>query len=207
MYLVALTTLALAQDGGDVGLYAPAPPPGSAFVRLINVGAAPVSGKVGKYATGSVATGGASPYWAVPGGEVPITVGTKSQSVQATSGGFVSIVVGLPGKADPVPLVDTVSANRAKASIVMYNLSSQQGVDLVTADGKVSLFTDIAAGAESMREVNALSVAFAVNGPAAPVTTFPTVTLERGSAYSVLVYESAGTLAAAWVTNSTGAVK
>lgn len=207
MFAFLLATFALAQDGGDVGLYAPAPPPGSAFVRVVNAGGASVSGTVGKYATGAVATGKASPYWAVPGGAVSITVGTKTQSVQAAAGGFVTVVSGLPGKTELVPLVDVVSANRAKASIVLYNLSSKPGVDLATADGAITLFTDIAPGAESMREVNALSVAFAVNGPDAPVTTFPVVTLERGVAYSVIVYETGGKLAATWSENATGAVK
>lgn len=207
MFSLLLASLALAQDGGDVGLYAPAPPAGSAFVRVVNAGGAAVSGKVGKYATGSVATGKASPYWAVPGGAVSISLGQTTQSIQAASGGFVTVVAGLPGKTELVPMVDTVSANRAKASIVLYNLSSKPGVDLATADGTIALFTDVAPGTETMREVNALSVAFAVNGPDAPVTTFPSVTLERGFAYSVIVYETGGKLAATWSENATGAVK
>ncbi len=207
MNLFALAALALAQDGGDVGLYAPAPPAGSAFVRVVNVGSGAISGKVGQYTTGSVATGNATPYYAVPGGSVSVALGKSSQAVTAAAGAFVTVVSGMPGKSEVIPLVDTLSSNRAKATILMYNLSSTPGVDLATTDGKVTVFTDVAPGTEVMREVNALSVAFAVNGPDAAITSFPTVSLERGLAYSVFVYESTGKLGATWATNGTAPVK
>lgn len=207
MTWIAFAALALAQDGGDVGLYAPAPPAGSAFVRVVNVGGAAVTGTVGKYATGSVPTGGTTPYYAVPGGSVALALGKTTQSVSASAGAFVTVVSGMPGKKEVVPLVDTLSSNRAKATILMYNLSSTPGVDLATTDGKVTVFTDVVPGTEVMREVNALSVAFAVNGPDAAVASFPTVSLERGMAYSVIVYDNAGKLGATWVTNGTAPVK
>jgi alginate O-acetyltransferase complex protein AlgF len=136
-----------------------------------------------------------------------VAIGQQSQAVDAAAGAFVSVVLGAPGKSEGVAMVDTVSANRAKATLLLYNLSSQGGVDLATADGKVTVFTDVEPGTEAMREVNGLTVAFTVHGPSAPVTTLPTVTLERGLAYSVFVYESGGKLAATWLANSTGAVK
>jgi alginate O-acetyltransferase complex protein AlgF len=207
MVLTCLASFALAQDGGDISLYAAAPPPGSAFVRVINASGASVSSKVGQYNTGAVATGGASPYFAVPGGDVAITSGKSSQTVQAAAGAFVSLVVGMPGKSGFVPLTDTVSANRAKASILLYNLTTSPTIDLATADGKAVVFTDVPAGTEVMREVNALSVEFTVQGPTEPVATFPLATLARGSAYSVIVYENGGKLAATWSANTTGAVK
>jgi len=203
--LLFLATAA-AQDG-DVGLYAAAPPAGSAFVRVVNAGGAALTGKVGKYATGSIAPGVASPYYAVPGGDVALALGQKSQTVQAPTGTFVTVVSGMPGKGEGVVLPDTLSQNRAKATILLYNVSSQAGIDLATSDGKVTVFTDVPPGTEVMKEVNAISIGFTVQGPSSAVTTFPTATLERGAAYSVVVYDSGGKLAATWSTNSTAPVK
>ena len=83
MLSLVFALAAQAADGGDAGLYAPEPPPGSAFVRVINGSPTAVTPKIGGQAAASVSSGAASPYVVVPGGSVEVDAGGSRSSVAA----------------------------------------------------------------------------------------------------------------------------
>lgn len=189
---------ALAQDDRDIGLYAPAPPPGSAFVRLLNGAPAggPVAGKIGARAIPAVAVGEASAYVPVPQGEVTVQAG-GSQRVKVEAGRFYTVAFGLGGAAPLKVMDDPTLASRAKAGLVLYNLTSTAGLELATADGAVVVLSGVAPWTLASREVNALTVGFVVRGPGGALATVPTVTLARGAVYGVVVRE--GAKGATWI--------
>ena len=78
---VAMGLLIGAASADDSALYAPAPPPGSAFVRVLQAGPQAADGAVGSSSVGKVAVGMASEYIVVPKGEVSV----KSGRVRVTA--------------------------------------------------------------------------------------------------------------------------
>jgi hypothetical protein len=204
---VALFGLALparAQDGGDASLYAAAPPPGSAFVRVVNLGSAPAAVQVADRALGSIASGALSPYVPVPKGDVRVTAAGRPASVTVDAGKFYTAVfgaaAGTPLLADPAP----PALN--KAGLVFYNLTDTAGVGLTTADGAVTVLTGVGPMAVAGREVNALNVGFAVSG-VGTVAPVPAVQLARGRVYSLVVRRTAAGAVATLVENQTTTAK
>lgn len=180
---LCLAPAAHAQDERDVGLYAPAPPPGSAFVRLLNAGDKPLAGKIGARAVATVPAGDASAYVPAPAGKVAVSAGGALELV-AVAGKYYTVVTGVsPLRA----LEDPALSSRAKAGLTLYNLTGGPPVDLTTADGATVVVTGVAPWALGSREVNALTVGFAVRGPKGPLGTVPSTTLARGAAYAVVL--------------------
>ena len=186
--IAVLSGIASAQD--LAGLYAPAPPPDSAFVRIINATAAPLSATLGsKVATAPKA--GISTYVVVPQGNVAAKVGAASNTLAVVAGKFYSAVWN--GKTFRL-MTDVSADDRAKAQLTVYNLSTKPALDLKTADGKLSVVGGVKPGESGNRAVNGITVDLAVFGGSKALATFKGAALERGNAYAIVVTDSSSSM-------------
>src|SRR3546814_1451056 len=97
-----------AVAGVDDGLYAPAPPANSAFVRIINAktdGAA-VAGQLAQRKISAVGVGGASPYWALRAGPAKAILGSGTAELSLQPGTYYSVVVRRKTGAEKLATVD-----------------------------------------------------------------------------------------------------
>jgi alginate O-acetyltransferase complex protein AlgF len=186
----------------EEGLYAPAPPADAAFVRIIHAspGGAAVSASVGDTIYGEVSFAEVSPYRVVLQGSRTFTAGDFTQDLEVQAGKFYSLAVTPNGV---VVLEDASSSNRAKALLILYNLSDIPMVDLKTADGKTEVFSGVTPGTETSVEVNGITVDLAVLGEDNVLQEFPGVQLERGAAYSAIVLGGADAPTVIWVQSET----
>jgi alginate O-acetyltransferase complex protein AlgF len=171
-------------------LYEPAPPPGAAFVRVINLTGAGEAPEVmiGESVVGTVGELQASPYHVVEERETPIALGDAEATAAIEPGRFFSIVA-RPGE-DGIAITtleDEPNTDRTKAQLALYNLTGEADVDLVTSDGKVVVFEDVAPDSATYRTVNAVTVGLSVKINGEVVATFEDVPLERGTAFGILV--------------------
>lgn len=189
---------ALAQDS----LYDPAPPADSAFVRVVNAGAEPLSADVGGRDFGRLEARAASPYRVVPKGTRRLRAGGADVPFDFRAGEFYTLAVFREGP--PLLLKDSANLSRAKALVAVYNLTGDDVVDLKTADGAVAVVEKVPARAVKSRLVNGVPVDFAAYcakaGPSAPLKSLQ---LERGGAYSLFVFAGAGRAEPVWLKNTT----
>jgi len=185
---VFLIGSATAQDLQS--LYAPAPPPNSAFVRVINTTAVPVTATMNAKVTNAPKSG-ISAYVVVPQGNITAKSGLTSVGLPVSAGKFYSAIWN--GKT--FKLVPDLSADdRAKALLTVYNLSKAPSLDLKTADGKLSVISAVKPGESGNRAVNGITVDLAaMNGPKV-LATFKGVALERGNAYAIVVTDTGSSL-------------
>ena len=183
-----LTSTSTAQD--LAGLYATAPPPDSAFVRVINATAAPLSATLGSKAA-TAPKAGISTYIVVPQGKVAARVGSASSTLAVAAGKFYSAVWN--GKAFKL-MTDVSADDRAKAQLTVYNLSTRPALDLKTADGKLSVVSGVKPGESGNRAVNGITVDLAVFGGSKALATFKGAALERGNAYAIVVTDSGSSM-------------
>src|SRR5438552_5609861 len=93
--------LTAAQAAGDDALYDPAPPPNSAFVRVIDArGQGNLTVNVGQ-AQVAVPPSGVSPYIVVPQGEQDVTLSTASSKVNLAAGKYYTIAFYVDGATAP----------------------------------------------------------------------------------------------------------
>jgi hypothetical protein len=109
----------------------------------------------------------------------------------------------LPATGAPTLLTDPVLSSRAKALVAFYNLGGDGAWDLKTADGSVALITGVSAPAVGSREVNGIKVDLAAFSEATASPTVPGIQLERGNAYSFLLFGGAAGLEPVWIQNTT----
>jgi len=183
LFGLSLLSAAAAQDNG---LYDPAPPANSAFVRVLNAPAATLGGK-----SVTAARGAASAYVVIPQGEFDAKLGATGGKLKVEAGKFYSVVA---SGNKLVLLTDQAADNRAKAVLALYNLSKSATVDLKTADGKTTVVKGVKSGESGSRAVNGITVDLAAFSGTKTLGSLKGVKLERGSAYAVVVTDSGVTL-------------
>lgn len=183
--ILALTAFFLGTALAQEGLYDPAPPANSAFVRVAGLPAANLGGKAV-----TAQSGAASPYVVIPQGDFTAKVGTASSTLKVEAGKFYT-VVSIGGKL--ALLTDEAASNRAKALLTVYNLS-KSSVDLKTADGKTTVVTAVKAGASGSRAVNGITVDLSAFAGSKALGTVKAVKLERGNAYALVVTDTGMTV-------------
>lgn len=211
MFRAALGGLVLTMLAGgaladaESGLYDPAPPPGSAFVRVINATATPaLAATLDGAGWTETEASGPSEYRPVPAGEHEAAVGGKSAAFSVEAGQFYSVVVGGDAAAPDVTVMpDPKLDSMAKALISLYNLTDKPGLSLKTVDGKIAVIDAVGADAAGNRQVNPLKVQFAVFDGEQSVAEIQEVSIERGAAYSVIVTDIGGQLQAQWARSAT----
>ena len=186
--IAVLSGIASAQD--LAGLYAPAPPPDSAFVRIINATATPLSATLGSKAA-TAPKAGISTYVVVPQGNVAAKVGAANNTLAVVAGKFYSAVWN--GKTFRL-MTDVSADDRAKAQLTVYNLGTRPALDLKTADGKLSVVGGVKPGESGNRAVNGITVDLAVFGGSKALATFKGAALERGNAYAIVVTDSGSSM-------------
>ena len=163
---LCLLPLAATQAQTQSGLYDPEPPANSAYVRLIhssNDGALDVLVN-GKARISALTRGIASDYMVLPAGshQLELRQGGKSRKMPLEVQGAHALTLAfanLAGNSKPQIFEDKTIANKLKATLSVYHLHpSIDAVDITTADGKLTVFPALAAGATAVRAVNPIEI-------------------------------------------------
>ncbi|HKE47258.1 MAG TPA: alginate O-acetyltransferase AlgF [Rhodanobacteraceae bacterium] len=191
--LVAVATTASA------GLYPPAAPPGSAFVRVFNGTTQPkISAQIGDKSVGDTAALEASPYIFLAPGTYTAKIGSASSSVPLQGSKCYTAALEQSG----VHLFEQDCFNsQLKALVSVFNLVDGANVSLKTADGSQGVVENVAANASGHREVNPVKASLALYNGATKLADAKPVTLERGKTYSLFVTGSAAQPALIWSVN------
>lgn len=195
--LLAQAVAAGAQSSGL--LYDPEPPINSAYVRVIHVSRDVAVDLFvdGKQRLRNLAGGEASDYLVIPAGKHTFALHPAGKSAASVSmdmdvdSGRAITVAFTALRADAKPLVfeDKANSNMLKAVLAVYNLDAKSGLlDVLTADGKTRVFSNIQSGASSQLSVNPITVELiaAKSGDKA-VQARATVAMAPGGTYSFLL--------------------
>lgn len=201
--IAALCLLALLTSNtisaGDGGLYGPAAPPGSAFIRVFNASDADdIQAKVGNQTIPDIRAWNASEFIFLPAGTHRVAAAGGEASLALAPGRYYTAVAGPGG----VRLLDNDNTgNRLKAQLILYNLTGDSALSLRTQDGATTVIGDVAKDASGKREVNPAKVQLAVYAGDKKLADAPPVTLARGQAFSLFVVGDANAPRLAWAIN------
>jgi len=200
--LLATPAVSAFAANPDSGLYDPAPPEGSAFVRFLSIAQddksreAKINGKTLEY----VRFQQVSPYYVAPGGNADIKFGDASQSATFEAGNFYTVVFENDSRVKVI--ADAETANQAKSQIIFYNFSQQDGLSLKTSDGKVEVLPSVPPDDTQAREINPVKVSLAVYDGDKVLSDLGAVSLERSHSYNVIAYPNNEVKWAPSVTNT-----
>ena len=197
---VIATVLTGSALSASAGLYPPAAPPGSAFVRVFNgTTQGKVAAQIGDKNVGDTAALEASSYVFLPPGSYPAKVGSASQNI--TLQGSRCYTAALESSSS-VHLFDQDCFNsQLKALLSVFNLIDGTTLSLKTADGSQAVIDNIAAEASGHREVNAVKVNLAVYNGATKLADAKPIALERGKTFSLFVTGTANEPVLIWSVN------
>lgn len=196
--LMALLTPHLTM-AGDGGLYGPAAPPGSAFIRVFNASDADdIEAKVGNETIPDIRAWNASEFIFLPAGTHALSAAGSQDSLTLAPGRYYTAVAGN----GPVRLLDNENTgNRLKALVILYNLTGDKALSLRTQDGGTTVIGDVAKDGSGKREVNPAKVQLAVYSGDQKLADAPPVTLARGQAFSLFVVGDASAPRLSWAVN------
>jgi len=197
---IAVTMLAGFVVSASAGLYPPAAPPGSAFVRVFNGTTQPkIAAQIGDKSVGDTSALEASSYVFLAPGSYPAKIGGASQSL--TLQGSRCYTAALEN-ASSVHLFEQECFNsQLKALLSVFNLIDGTTLSLKTADGSQAVIDNVAAEASGHREVNAVKVNLAVYNGATKLADAKPIALERGKTFSLFVTGSANQPVLIWSVN------
>ncbi|ADI15932.1 alginate O-acetyltransferase AlgF [Truepera radiovictrix] len=189
-------------QGAAQELYAPAPPPDAAFVRVVHAAQdlAEVTPEVGESTFDAIAFGSVTPYQVVSQGERTLLAGALEETLEVSAGRFYTVALTDEGA---LLLEDPTLDNSARALLTLYNLSDLAAVDLRTADGETEVIAGVAPGASASIDVNPITTAFGVFEADVPIATFDEVALQRGGVYSAFVFGPADAPSGLFEVNTT----
>lgn len=189
--LFGSTTIATA------GLYPPAAPPGSAFIRVFNATSQPkVTAQVGGKNLGDATALGASSYAFLPPGQYPVKVGDATQNAALQGSHCYTATLENDSK---IHLFDQPCFNsQLKALIAIYNMIDGTTLSLRTTDG-ATVVDSVAPNASGQREVNPVKANLAVYDGTGKLADAKPVTLVRGSTYSLFVLGTRSSPVLIWV--------
>ena len=180
-------------------LYDPQPPADSAYVRVLLVSQeGPVDVAVdGRVRIRKLNPGDASDYMVIPNGQHTIALHLAGKSKAHTSttlevvrGRAISVAF-TTLKPDTAPLIfeDKANSNKLKAALTVYHLDSGSGnFDVFTGDKSTKVFSNLAFGTSSSKQVNPISIELL----AVPVDSKSSdlradLAMSPGGAYSLLL--------------------
>lgn len=172
-------------------LYDAPPPPGSTFIRVSNgTAVAGVVARVGTQTLPALPPFATSTYLFLQPGEVELTVGERSATHSLAADHYYTAAL----TTDGVKLFDLKGfSSQLKSMIILYNLLPDATLSLKTADGKTTVFADVAPYSAVQREINPLTVQFALFRGDQKFADVPAKSFDRGQPSSLMV---AGTTAA-----------
>jgi alginate O-acetyltransferase complex protein AlgF len=184
-------------------LYSPAPPPDSAFVRVVNANSgASIQVTAGTVTLASkLAYGTVSAYRVLKQGMTGFDAAGKHTDLKLEAGRFYTLAL---ERGRWASITDRSSADINKARIGVYNFSDRKDVSLKTADGQLALLENLEPDGYELVQVNPVKAQLAafLGGKGLP---FSEVQLEANVAYSVIVVGNKTRVKATWVRNSTQA--
>lgn len=194
--LISMFGLALAAPPG---LYAAAPPPDSAFVRVVNASTGSLSAKIETQALGQgLNYAGISPYQVVREGAKVLEGSGKKMNLSLEAGNFYTVAL---VNGQWIVNQDKTASSLTKSRLSFYNFSDAQA-SLKTVDGKLTLFNEFDRNHYDMLQVNPVKVQLAVFVGGKKLA-LPEAQLEANTAYSIMVVGTGSSLQAVWVNNST----
>lgn len=197
LYMVLQLTMLVAEANDQ--LYAPEPPVDSSYMRVINAGH---HGAVDvlvddKLRLKRLAVGNTGEYLILPMGKHQLqvrysekvtirrTIDILAESGHSTTVAFVSLL------ADEKPFIfeDKPNSNRLKATLSVYHLNPNfAGVDVMSADGKVTVFSNVVAGTSKNILVNPIKIELiAAKSGHKEVEAHAKLAMTPGGVYSVLL--------------------
>jgi hypothetical protein len=183
--LFCLSSVSALADA-DSGLYAPPVPEGAAVVRFLNAGTADMAAKAAGKDYGTVKSHEMTPYYVVKAGDAAIEMGDGKASQKVEAGKHYTAIKLAEGS--PVVVEDPKGDNRAKATVILYNLSGAP-VTLKAKEGTAAVIENVAAKANGSRELNGVKVDFSVHGAdGASLAKLEPSILERGLTYGIVFY-------------------
>jgi len=205
--LIALAGLAIgsaaAHAAGDEALYDPAPPPNSAFVRVIDArGQGNMQVSIGQSAV-TVPASGVSPYIVVPQGEQDVALSTQSSKVNLAAGKYYTVALFLEGATQPTLLEDQILTNPAKSGVYVYNFSDAPSVKLYAPQPKVAVVENLQPGKSAFKSVNAVTVQLALMDGDKTLSDFGQINLKRRAGLTFVVFGNGGAKKAIAVPNET----
>lgn len=199
MRLIALITMFSLALAAPPGLYAAAPPPDSAFVRVINASGGSLAAKIESQNLGqSLSFAGVTPYQVVREGSKVLEASGKKMTLSLEAGNFYTVAL---VNGQWIVNQDKTASSLTKSRVSFYNFSDSSA-SLKTADGKLTLFNEFDHNQYDMMQVNPVKVQLAVFVGGKKLA-LPEVQLEANTAYSIVVVGSGSGLQAVWVNNST----
>jgi alginate O-acetyltransferase complex protein AlgF len=194
---------AAAEAAGDEALYDPAPPPNSAFVRVIDArGQGNLQVTVGQAGITVPATG-VSAYVVVPAGEQDVVLSTETSKITFAAGKYYTIALYVGGNTKPTLLEDEILTNPAKSGIYVYNFSDAPSVKLFAPKPKVAVVDDLKPGLSAFKSVNAVTVDLALMEGDKTLADFSQLALKRRTGLTFVVFGSGDAKKAIAVPNAT----
>jgi len=183
----------------SAGLYPPAAPPGSAFIRVFNGTTQPkVSAQIGDKNVGDTPSLEASSYVFLPPGSYKAKIGNASADVPLQGSKCYTAALEQSG----VHLFEQDCFNsQLKALVSVYNLVDGSTVSLKTADGSQAVVDEVASNKSGHREVNPVKANLALYSGATKLADAKPMTLERGKTFSLFVTGSASQPVLIWSVN------
>jgi alginate O-acetyltransferase complex protein AlgF len=188
--IVALSFCLMAvipAQAGDNGLYASAPPAGSAFVRFVSAEGGRLKGNVRGKDFPALSAGQVGAYAPVSPGKADIALGQVSVNYDLKPG---HLYIAALSRGKLAILEEPANDNKLKTQIVLLNLSSHKNVSLKTTDGSVSVIDSVESGKLGVRPVNAIKTGFSIYAGGTKISSLAEKSLERGAGYTVVVYDS-----------------
>lgn len=193
-----LASQAVAAGGRSENLlYDPEPPVDSAYVRVIHVGHESALDVLvdGKPRIPNLASGEVSDYLVLPMGKHTIALQTSGKSTASASAtlevesGRALTVAFTPSGTRPLVFEDKANSNKLKAVLAVYRLDAKPGtLDVLSADGKVRVFSNVASGTSSQLSVNPITIELiAAKSGEKTAQARTTLSMAPGGTYSILL--------------------
>ncbi|HEY9133178.1 MAG TPA: alginate O-acetyltransferase AlgF [Dyella sp.] len=179
------------------GLYPPAAPPGSAFIRAFNGTSQPkITAQVGSKTLGDVPALEASAYAFLPPGQYPLKIGSATDNANLQGAHCYTAALGSDNKLHQFD--EPCFNSQLKALVSIYNMIDGTTLSLKTTDG-TAVVENVAANASGQREVNPIKANLAVFDGSSKLADAKPVTLMRGSTYSLFVTGTRSNPVLIWV--------
>lgn len=185
LLLAAAVLAAASVRADDEGVYGPAAPPDSAYLRVFNAtGESELDARIADEALSDIGAYSATDFVSVPPGQHTFRIGRHSEKLTLRKNLYYTAALAPDG----VRLLEnTRYENRLKALLILYNLLDDATLSLQTQDGKTPVIDAVRPRTYGTREVNAVKAGLAVYEGGQRVADVPPIALERGRAFSLFI--------------------
>lgn len=177
-------------------LYAAAPPPDSAFVRVTNgTAVAGVSARIGVQPLPGLPPFTSSNYVFLQPGDVEVELAGHQKSFTFEASHYYTVAHTVDG----LKLFDLKGfSSQLKSMVVLFNLLPDATLSLKTADGKTTVFADVGPYAAVQREINPLTVQLALFRGDSKLIDVPPKAFERGQPSTLVIAGSSSAPNLTW---------